>query len=812
MIRSLLCVGLLHLPLLGQVEYSGVYPHLAMSNREGECGTGAVVPWAGKLWVITYAPHQPKGSTDKLYEITPDLKQTIRPESLGGTPANRMIHEESQQLFIGPHVIDAQGGVRTIPYTTMYGRHTGNARHLTDPAGKILYATMEEGIYEVDVKSLAVKDLWIDEQLQPGGPNKKGTAETKEGKKADLPGYHGKGFYSAQGRYVYANNGEHGSAAKVNPRVPSGVLAEWDGKADQWTIVRRNQFTEVTGPGGIMGKAESPDAPLWAVGWDHRSLILMCLHDGAWHAYRLPKGSHSYDGAHGWNTEWPRIRDIGEKDFLMTMHGTFWKFPKDFTPQKSAGITPRSNYLKVIGDFCEWQGKVVLGCDDTAKSEFLNKRKAKGDIAPPRSQSNLWFVKHEQLDQLGPAMGRGAVWLNDAVKAGDTSDPYLFSGYQHRIMHVAHNLDQPLDLLLEVDRHGDGRWTGMGTLTARPGQLTTRIFPASEQAAWIRVRSRVDVSKLSVCFSYRHDSPAASTGKDLFAGIAEMNAPSVRGGTLRALDDDALTLAMMATDAQGKETGYYTMGADMTLVPGTDAKAAQFHRDHCKMTKDAFTVDDASALVIDDKGRRWRFPRGSSAYSHGGKFGNARMAREVATERDLLNLCGTFYELPAENAGGFALARPVTTHNRLVHDFCSWRGLLLISGIADDATPHAHLIRSADGKAALWAGVIDDVWKLGKPRGEGGPWKNTPVKKGQASDPYLMTGYDRKSLTLAGDQHTTIIVEVDISGWGDWVVYDRFSIESGKPLNHQFDPAFSAYWIRFTSEADSIVSAQLSYE
>jgi hypothetical protein len=38
---------------------SGIYPSLAMFNKEGECGTGAVVPWAGRLWVITYAPHMP---------------------------------------------------------------------------------------------------------------------------------------------------------------------------------------------------------------------------------------------------------------------------------------------------------------------------------------------------------------------------------------------------------------------------------------------------------------------------------------------------------------------------------------------------------------------------------------------------------------------------------------------------------------------------------------------------------------------------------------------------------------------------------
>jgi len=49
-----------------------------------------------------YGPHLPFGSSDKLYEITPELTQIIRPESSGGTPANRMIHKESNQLAIGP--------------------------------------------------------------------------------------------------------------------------------------------------------------------------------------------------------------------------------------------------------------------------------------------------------------------------------------------------------------------------------------------------------------------------------------------------------------------------------------------------------------------------------------------------------------------------------------------------------------------------------------------------------------------------------------------------------------------------------------
>src|SRR5690606_28565886 len=124
----------------------------------------------------------------------------------------------------------------------------------------------------------------------------------------------------------------------------------WDGKSPEWTIVRRNQFTEVTGPGGISGNPNPQTDPIWSIGWDHRSLILQCLADGEWTSYRLPKSSHSYDGAHGWNTEWPRIRDIGEDDLLMTMHGQFWRFPKDFRPGHTAGIAPRSSYLKVIAD------------------------------------------------------------------------------------------------------------------------------------------------------------------------------------------------------------------------------------------------------------------------------------------------------------------------------------------------------------------------------------------------------------------------------------------------------------------------------
>ncbi|MCX6927028.1 MAG: hypothetical protein NT154_28055, partial [Verrucomicrobia bacterium] len=391
-----LLAGLTGIAAPAPIQYSGIYPHLAMFNNENECGTGAVVPWADRLWVITYGPHLPKGSSDKLYEITPDLRQLVYPGSTGGTPANRMIHPESGQLFIGPYAIDYQRNVRVIPYSRMFGRHTANSRHLTNPAGKIYYATMEEGLYEVDVRTLAVTELYADEQI-------------KEGKHADLPGYHGKGLYSGQGRLIYANNGEH-AEDYTRLDMTSGCLAEWDGK--YWRVVRRSQFTEVTGPGGLAGNPHPDTDPVWSIGWDHRSLILMLLDHGQWHAYRLPKASHTYDGAHGWHTEWPRIRDIGEGDLLMTMHGMLWRFPRTFSLGNSAGLAPRSTFLKITGDFCRWQERVVFGCDDSARNEFSNRHKSKAGLATAgESQSNLWFVETNRLDQLGTPVGRGGVWV-----------------------------------------------------------------------------------------------------------------------------------------------------------------------------------------------------------------------------------------------------------------------------------------------------------------------------------------------------------------------------------------------------------------
>jgi len=790
---------------------SGIYPHLAMFNNEGECGIGAVVPWVDRLWVISYGPHLPFGSSDKLYEITPDLRQIIRPESVGGTNANRMIHRESQQLVIGPYFIDAHRRVCVIPPKLMPGRLTGNARHLTDPANKIYFATMEEGLYEVEVHSLEVTGL-----IKDGNKPKPGQTEEARPAMIDskLPGYHGKGLYSGQGRVIYANNGEEGKDAQNDPTIHSGAIAEWIGSGD-WQLIRRGQFTEVTGPGGIYGNPHPGTDPLWSIGWDARSLILMLRDGGRWHAYRLPKASHCYDGAHGWNTEWPRIRDIGEDDLLMTMHGSFWRFPRTFTAVNSAGLAPRSTYLKVIGDFCRWDDRLVFGCDDTAKSAFLNHRKAKGNLAAPgRSQSNLWFVEPPRVDAMGPALGRGAVWLNDAVKAGEPSDAFLFSGFTHRSLHLAHNGWELVTFTLEVDATGDGTWKSLRSVDVPARGCVWTEFPTSETGAWIRVKASRDCEKATAFFHCRAADLRGTEASKVFDGIARPADKTVNGGLMLARGADFRTLRFIASDASG-ELGCYDLDGDLKLCRANDTQGMAWTRKNAAIPKGVLTVEAASVLYVDDSGKRWRLPKGEAAFDLPGLLGDERICREVCTERDVFNSHGTFYELPADNAGGFAKIRPIATHNRRIKDYASYRGMLVISGIAAESpADNPHIVRSDDGRCALWVGAVDDLWQFGKPRGTGGPWKDTAVKAGTTSDPYLMTGYDHKRLTLlhTSAEPVPIRVEADITGTGQWVTYREFNVKPGRPLEHRFPDAFAAYWVRVVAIKETTATATFIYQ
>ena len=809
------------------LQFSGIYPHLAMYNDEGtECGTGAVVPWANRLWVVSYGSSNPLGSSDKLYEISSDLKQTVRKESIGGTHANRMIHRESNQLFIGLHAIDAKRNVRTIPYTKMKGRLTGNARHLTDPSDKIYIASMEEGFYEIDVKTLEPTTLYPDRGQM-----------TREEQLAsltdDLSGSHGKGLYSGQGVLVYSLNGEltpedqdhytlHQEPTLDETRKifnkedeGAGSLSEWDG--NNWKLIRKNQFVEVTGPGDIYGNSNPESDPIWATGWDHKSVIVGVRNpETGWGFYRLPKASHSYDGTHGWNTEWPRIRNIGtpeSPDFLMTMHGMFWRFPENFTSNNSGGIRPRSSYLKVIGDFARWKNQLVFGCDDSAHKEFLNKRKVKGDIeGPGQSNSNLWFTSLDGPDQLGPNTASGAVWIYENVEANSPSEPFLFTGWPKRSVWISNHGSANIDVTFEIDGKGDGNWSPLRIEELRYGESKWIEFSEKETGEWVRVSSSKN-SIVTAQFSFTGEDNRSTVSDSIFQGITDASEDANMGGLLYGLGDNRRSLGISAT-INGKVSGYYELDGAMNLVRKDDAETQRFINEKFAIPENVVTVDESSVLIVDNSNRRWRLPLGNIANSDLINNAQVRICREVVTERDLLNCHGTFYELPAENADGFAKIRPVSSHNYRIHDYASYRGLLIMTGInPETAKDNPHIIMSDDKNAYVWAGTIDDLWKMGKPTGKGGPWKDTSVKADKVSDPYLIGFYDNKQLTLSHDldEDVSFTIETEPVGHGPWMKYKEVTVKAGEAFNHQFPDAFQSRWIRFKSDKDCVATAWLVY-
>jgi hypothetical protein len=121
-----------------------------MIPQRTECGIGALMPWADALWAITYNSHK-KGSGYGLglYRIDEALKSE-RVHVHDGTHANRLIHKESDQCFIGPYVIDSKGNWKHIPALDEF-RLTSTMRHLADP-NRIYYQGMEGEFIEMDVR------------------------------------------------------------------------------------------------------------------------------------------------------------------------------------------------------------------------------------------------------------------------------------------------------------------------------------------------------------------------------------------------------------------------------------------------------------------------------------------------------------------------------------------------------------------------------------------------------------------------------------------------------------------------------------
>jgi len=203
--------------------------------------------------------------------------------------------------------------------------------------------------------------------------------------------------------------------------------------------------------------------------------------------------------------------------------------------------------------------------------------------------------------------------------------------------------------------------------------------------------------------------------------------------------------------------------------------------------------------------QRYLLPKAGHTWDHGWSTEWMRI-RHAVTQRLLMDAHGMFYELPVfAYGGGIWGVRPICSHLRVVPDFCSWRGLFVMASDQIDKD-------EGQPQSGLRFGNIDDLWRMGKPAGWGGPWWKTPVKAGAVSDPFLMTGFDKKVVHFTHDakEPVRLDLEIDFLGDGSWQLYESFDAPKNY-MHHVFPDGFSAHWVRVRVNKDCRATVYFIY-
>jgi hypothetical protein len=227
--------------------------------------------------------------------------------------------------------------------------------------------------------------------------------------------------------------------------------------------------------------------------------------------------------------------------------------------------------------------------------------------------------------------------------------------------------------------------------------------------------------------------------------------------------------------------------------------------------------DRASAILKvytkdNDTWTTYRLPKASHCWDHKWQTEWPRI-RATEHERFLMDHHGMWYELsPWAYKNRIWGIRPISTHLWVHGDFCSWRGMLVVGGDNNSCESGGNH-QCAEPQSGLWFGKTDDLWKLGKPKGWGGPWWEDQINANDPSDPYLMTGFDKKVIHLShtAKKAVNFKIEVDFLGCGEWKTYLTVKVPANGYVPHVFPDGFSAHWVRVTSDSKCRATAQLHY-
>jgi len=138
--------------------------------------------------------------------------------------------------------------------------------------------------------------------------------------------------------------------------------------------------------------------------------------------------------------------------------------------------------------------------------------------------------------------------------------------------------------------------------------------------------------------------------------------------------------------------------------------------------------------------------------------------------------------------------KPICSHQFKIMDMINWMGLLGIG--RGENYPQGH--RTGQPNSGLTFVNEEDLWSWGEPRGYGAVWRNTSVGAGETSDPFLINGFDKKTIHLETDAATDYTIQVDPIGDGSFKDYDTVSF-SGAGYD-TYIMTGDAIWCRIKSD------------
>lgn len=458
------------------------------ASFRSEHGVGALMPWAGALYIQTYLANSTgtldntgsHGSGSGLWRLADQGKPELVALDNGCHPA-RFVHKETSTLLIGIHAVDVNGNVSTIPRFAPDGaspteRVCGYARHLTSPTTKVYVFTMAGLLFEMTLADLST--TYINNVATVAGM----TGAT----------IHGKAIWSVTGAgrvYMAFNN-----VPSTSGNADGGRLMSWDGTTFTSQDSGNNSWINVGG--SFMGNAY-----VWATGHDDLSGLLWLFHGLSAQAprkFRIPFGSDQF--RHYFQQEWQRCRAVETEHYLLDHHGTFYELSPYLTDNDGTFSTsfPRmhaiSRHLRTIPDFCTYNGQLVIGGNETSEQygQFPDAGVA---------NSGLLFTNLDEIWKWGKPTGKGWWWKGSSVSSNQESTPMLARGYDAKVVHASNGTGAQITLDV-IAYHGSQPYT-IDTLVVPANSYSYIELPRSYSCDWLSVKATSgSISNVSAWVTY----------------------------------------------------------------------------------------------------------------------------------------------------------------------------------------------------------------------------------------------------------------------------------------------------------------------